>query len=556
MNLNLARKWRSRNFDQVVGQELPIRMLKNSLFLDHYFPVYLFSGQRGCGKTTLARIFAGAANCKVLLDFQRDPKNNVIPCQRCDSCLAMVNGKHPDFVEIDAASHTGVDNVRNIIDAATLLPVLGMKKIYLIDEAHMLSKAAFNAFLKILEEPPASVFFILATTDPHKIIETVISRCFHLFFKPVPHDLLIKHLASICQEETIAYDADGLKQIVLQTEGSVRDALNLLEQVRFSHKKVSKDAVLAVLGCLDDERLLQLFDAALNTNITNLLLTIQSVALASFSTQIVWESLITLLRSALWSKHGVVFDEASTNERIQKIVAKHSAELLSSYLQVFYDFEQLFLKTRNQHRVLEMVLLTLCKMGHENRPAIIKDQKHAIADDQLRSEESQQTEKPVLHGAWNNFLDRISALDDPLLLSIFRQGRFVAFDDQKKVLVLAFPNNVAFFNELLEDTAPAWQKELHEVFGIHAKLTAQFNDKPKSGSSLSVREVPSSRQEKSVQAQSTSKNVAQRSGSVPVPRKSLEVRVNVSEISTWEKAQLLLQTFPGTMTEVKGDDYA
>lgn len=180
-NLNLTRKWRSKQFDQVVGQDLSVKILKNSLYKGYLFPVYLFSGQHGCGKTSVARIFASAINCELLSTFQKDPQSTKIPCLICASCKAMGGNNHPDFFEIDAASHTGVDNIRMIIDSSSLLPLMGKTKIYLIDEAHMLSKAAFNAFLKILEEPPASVVFILATTDIDKIIDTVKSRCFQLF---------------------------------------------------------------------------------------------------------------------------------------------------------------------------------------------------------------------------------------------------------------------------------------------------------------------------------------------------------------------------------------
>jgi len=150
VNLNLARKWRSRNFDQIVGQDLAIRMLRNSLYLSQFFPVYLFAGQRGCGKTSTARVFASAINCANLSKFQKNPKKCHVPCLECESCCAMLSGNHPDFIEIDAASHTGVDNVRQIIESSSYMPLMGKKKIYLIDEAHMLSKAAFNAFLKIL----------------------------------------------------------------------------------------------------------------------------------------------------------------------------------------------------------------------------------------------------------------------------------------------------------------------------------------------------------------------------------------------------------------------
>lgn len=179
--LNLARKWRPSTFESIVGQDLTVRLLKNSLFRQQFFPVYLLAGQRGCGKTTTGRVFAAAINCDRLHDFTQDPQKTIVPCGQCVSCDAMKRGIHPDFIEIDAASHTGVDNVRQIIEATSFLPQLGRKKIYLIDEAHMLSKAAFNAFLKILEEPPKTVLFMMATTDAHKIIDTVRSRCFQLF---------------------------------------------------------------------------------------------------------------------------------------------------------------------------------------------------------------------------------------------------------------------------------------------------------------------------------------------------------------------------------------
>src|SRR3989338_3060341 len=228
VELNLARKWRSKNFQEVIGQPLAVRILQNSLYLKQFFPVYLFAGQRGCGKTSTARIFAAAVNCARLPEFQADPRKVTIPCLQCESCIAMSKAQHPDFIEIDAASHTGVDNVRNIIDSSSFLPLLSQKKIYLIDEAHMLSKAAFNAFLKIMEEPPQSVVFILATTDVEKIIDTVRSRCFQLFFDPIDETKLLMHLVKICKEENIKFDEAGLKLIIKESEGSARDALNLL----------------------------------------------------------------------------------------------------------------------------------------------------------------------------------------------------------------------------------------------------------------------------------------------------------------------------------------
>ena len=147
-NLNLARKWRPKDFKQIIGQEIPIKILLNSLYLKKLFPVYLFAGPRGCGKTSTARIFAAAINCEQLINFQNKPNSHSIPCLKCESCKSMLNAQHPDFIEIDAASHTGVENVRQILQNCVYIPLSGNKKIYLIDEAHMLSKASFNAFLK------------------------------------------------------------------------------------------------------------------------------------------------------------------------------------------------------------------------------------------------------------------------------------------------------------------------------------------------------------------------------------------------------------------------
>ena len=178
--LNLTRKWRAQKFDQIVGQDIAIKMIKNSLYRGQLFPVYLMWGQHGTGKTSLARVFAAAINCDSLTSFQQDPKTATVPCLTCPSCIAMYSGKHPDFIEIDAASNTGVDNVRQIIEAASLLPLMGRKKIYLIDEAHMLSKAAFNAFLKILEEPPASVLFILQRPILKKLLKRSVLVVFSL----------------------------------------------------------------------------------------------------------------------------------------------------------------------------------------------------------------------------------------------------------------------------------------------------------------------------------------------------------------------------------------
>ncbi len=372
MNLNLARKWRSKQFDEIVGQQLAVRLVKNSLYRNLLFPVYLLSGTRGTGKTSTGRIFAAALNCSKLADFQQDPRNVVVPCLFCDSCSAMLQANHPDFIEIDAASHTGVDNVRQIIDAASFVPVLGKKKIYLIDEAHMLSKAAFNAFLKILEEPPPSVVFMLATTDPHKIIPTVLSRCFQLFFEPIKPMQVVHHLQYICEQENLPADPDALLLIAQETEGSMRDALNLLERLRAlpevlntSDKPavITKGAVIHLLGSIDEDRLATVLLAVASQDSSRVLATIEQAELMRFNPSTIWKKLVETLRRSLWLKQGISPDDAPVSEQLHAFIAAIDYQRLITLLDLCYTYELSFAKTAVPHTMLEVLLLKMTTAG-------------------------------------------------------------------------------------------------------------------------------------------------------------------------------------------------
>jgi len=363
-DLNLARKWRPQNFDQIVGQDVAIRMLKNSLYLKKFFPVYLFAGQRGCGKTTTARVFAAAINCKLLQNFQENPTQQAIPCLTCDSCKSMVNGQHPDFIEVDAASHTGVDNVRQIIDSSSYMPLSGQKKIYLIDEVHMLSKAAFNAFLKILEEPPVSVLFILATTEIPKIPATILSRCFQVIFNPIEHQSLKDHIRSICVQENVTINDAAIDLLLEETEGSARDAINLLERVRFSGDNITEQTVLQVLGKLSNKELLELFDILIDQNGQKLLAKLQLMSFETLSPQMVWDMVVNLCRSLLWVKYGVENIPGSFNKDIvelKRLAHACSLNRLNAIFQLLWSQEELFLRTSKKHLFLEMVLLQICE---------------------------------------------------------------------------------------------------------------------------------------------------------------------------------------------------
>ncbi len=218
----LYRKYRPRKFSEIVGQDVIVQTLLNTAKKGQFSHAYLFSGPRGTGKTSCARITAKAINCA-------DPQQGE-PCGKCENCTGIEQGKHPDVIELDAASHTSVENVRDLIDKAQFAPSIAQKKIYIIDEAHMLSKSAFNALLKTLEEPPSHVHFILATTEPHKLPVTIISRCQRFDFRRISMTDLIAQLEFIAQGEKIKADKEALRLIAHQTNGGMRDAIGLLEQ--------------------------------------------------------------------------------------------------------------------------------------------------------------------------------------------------------------------------------------------------------------------------------------------------------------------------------------
>jgi len=276
----------------------------------------------------------------------------------------MQKSNHPDFIEMDAASHTGVDSVRQIIESCTYMPLSGAKKIYLIDEAHMLSKAAFNAFLKILEEPPTSAIFVLATTELQKIPETVRSRCFQVLFSSVDQNSLRAHMTNVCKHENITVEESALTLLIQETDGSVRDAINALEQVRFTGETITKELVLKSLGKLSDTKLFALLDLILEQNPKGLLLYLEEIQFATLTAQSVWNMLTSILRALLWAKYEVTKDETLFSFDIKELSKRAkicSINKLYALLQLLWSQEPLFLQTPQKHLFLETVLLQMCQ---------------------------------------------------------------------------------------------------------------------------------------------------------------------------------------------------
>jgi len=258
--LVLARKYRPATFSEVVGQEHVTRTLRNAFGSGRLGHAFLFSGLRGVGKTSVARILAKTLNCT-------DEQHTDEPCGRCDSCREIDEGRSLDVVEMDAASHTGVDDIRELRESVMYAAAEGKYKVYIIDEVHMLSKNAFNALLKTLEEPPPRVVFILATTEPHKVPVTIHSRCQRYDFRRISSADIAGHLATICEKEGVDISHDGLRRIAIASEGSLRDSQSLLDQVlSFAGDRVADEDVNVVLGSLDRDKLMQLFAACVDSD--------------------------------------------------------------------------------------------------------------------------------------------------------------------------------------------------------------------------------------------------------------------------------------------------
>ena len=250
----LARKWRPRNFDSLVGQEHVVRALRHALDEKRLHHAYLFSGTRGVGKTTLARILAKCLNCETGIGSR--------PCGKCSACTEVDAGRYVDLIEVDAATNTKVDEMRQLLENAVYAPTRGRFKVYVIDEVHMLSTSAFNAMLKTLEEPPEHIKFILATTDPQKIPVTVLSRCLQFNLKQMPAPAIAAHLAAILGEEKIAAEEAALKLLADCARGSMRDALSLLDQaIAHGGGKVTEESARAMLGAIDDAYLYSILEA-------------------------------------------------------------------------------------------------------------------------------------------------------------------------------------------------------------------------------------------------------------------------------------------------------
>jgi DNA polymerase-3 subunit gamma/tau len=323
----LARKWRPKSFATLVGQEHVVRALTHALDQNRLHHAYLFTGTRGVGKTTLARIMAKALNCEAGVSST--------PCGVCSACTAIDTGRFVDYIELDAASNRGVDDMTQLLERATYAPTIGRYKVYVIDEVHQLSGHAFNAMLKTLEEPPEHVKFILATTDPQKIPVTVLSRCLQFNLKQMPLTHIVDHLSRVLEAEGVAFEPAALRHLAKGAAGSMRDALSLLDQaIAHGAGKVEDEGVRAMLGTVGDEHLFALLDGLVAQDVHAMIEVAKLMDARSLSFDGGLQELATLFHRIALIQFA---PEALLDEAERSRLAPYAQALDAEYLQLAYQ---------------------------------------------------------------------------------------------------------------------------------------------------------------------------------------------------------------------------
>ncbi len=323
----LARKWRPRNFAQLAGQEHVVRALGNALSQNRLHHAYLFTGTRGVGKTTIARIFAKSLNCLTGI--------TATPCGVCSACLEIDSGRFVDLIELDAASNTQVDNMRELLEGALYAPTAARFKVYIIDEVHMLSKSAFNAMLKTLEEPPEHVKFILATTDPQKIPVTVLSRCLQFNLKQLPPALIVEHLKYVLEQEKIEFESGALSLVARAAQGSMRDALSLMDQaIAFSAGRIEEAAMRSMLGAIDQTYLFELLVALHQKNGVAMLEVADNMASRSLAFESALQDLASLLHRIALAQTVPQAIGDDERERVLELAQSFTPEEVQLFYQI------------------------------------------------------------------------------------------------------------------------------------------------------------------------------------------------------------------------------
>lgn len=361
----LYRKYRPTNFDEVVGQTHIIQTLKNAIVQNRIAHAYLFCGPRGTGKTSIAKIFAKTLNCT---------NNQDAPCGVCENCKMAANGSHPDIIEIDAASNNGVDEVRNLIDKVKYAPMQGKYKIYIIDEVHMMTSGAFNALLKTIEEPPAHVIFIFATTEPNKVLPTIISRCQRFDFNKVSmHDIKYR-LSVVCKNEGIEIDENGLTLIAQLADGGMRDALSILDQcVAYCSSHIDVNDIRKIYGVVTSEDIGKLFYSVYKKDVDSFVKDIQKYSDMGMDIKRLTADFIHMLKDSLildYSENSTLVSDMN-KDMIRKYFKLAPINFRIKCMEELMDTYNKYTYASNALDYLEASLLKISSYSYESKTHII-----------------------------------------------------------------------------------------------------------------------------------------------------------------------------------------
>ncbi len=363
--VSLYRKYRPTTFDKVIGQDHIVRTLKNQIATDSVGHAYIFTGTRGTGKTSVAKIFARAVNCLHPVDGS--------PCGKCEHCLELASPGNFDIVEMDAASNNSVDQIRELTDKINFAPTVGRYKVYIVDEVHMLSKAAFNALLKTLEEPPAHAIFILATTEVHQIPATILSRCLRFDFRLVPTSVIAKRLGEIFEDIGVKCEKEAANLIANAGGGSVRDALSVADMcVSYCSGNITYSGVLEVLGAADPQKLVELSSHLIDGNVEEALKCVANLSELGKSVPILAGDLANMFKNMLYIKHcsdakQLLSLPTDMYDSLKSLADKGTSQKLLNVMRTLSGLEGEF-RYSSQHRIIfESAIVTVCLDGGDDR---------------------------------------------------------------------------------------------------------------------------------------------------------------------------------------------
>lgn len=402
----LARKYRPKAFNEVIGQEVVTTILKNAFITNRLTHAYIFAGHKGVGKTTIARILAKLLNCL-------NPKEGE-PCNACENCLSIDKGSFPDLIELDAASNRGIDEIRNLKEEALYVPIKGKQKVYIIDEAHMLTKEAFNALLKIIEEPPPKTTFILCTTEIDKIIPTIQSRCQKFHFERVSQENIIKYLESILKKENVPYEENALKTIALASDNSLRDAATLLDQaIVFGEGKVTESSLREMLGFGSLDDIINFLKALIKGDIHFCINVLENMNKKSQNLVLFWDNIHEELKNILLYKVGAL---SSSQEKHYEMFKDYSLEELL-YLEEIINQGKVNLRTREPIFALELsVIKSLVLKDFVSLSELFSKKKLDLKD--IREEKEEEKNQEDLLEQTNGLEESSNALYDPVIENI------------------------------------------------------------------------------------------------------------------------------------------